>query len=79
MAPSDHRKREVGGPIDARDLPLRGHKVGRKHDDHREREEADDERQPETAQYARDLDKEVGPFDLFLRRAPRDVVREEVH
>ena len=24
------------------------------------------------------LDEEVGPLDLFLRRAPRDVVREEV-
>jgi hypothetical protein len=78
MAPSDDRKREDNGPIDPGDLPSRGYKVGREHNDHHEHEKADDERQPETAQDARDLDEEVGPFDLFLRRAPRDVVREEV-
>jgi hypothetical protein len=78
MAPSNDRKREDNGPIDAGDLPPRGHKVCREHDDHREHEKADDERQPETAQDARDLDEEVGPLDLFLRRPPRDVVREEV-
>jgi hypothetical protein len=78
MAPGDDSKREDNGPIDAGDLPPRGHKVGREHNDNHEHENADDERQPETAQDARDLDEEVGPFDLFLRRAPRDVVREEV-
>jgi hypothetical protein len=56
------------------DRPPWGHKVGREHNDHHEY----DERQPETAQGAWDLDEEVEPFDLFLRRAPRDVVREEV-
>ena len=61
-----------------RDLPPCGHKVCREHDDHREHEKADDERQPETAQNAWDLDEEVRPFDLFLCRAPHDIVREEV-
>ena len=78
MAPGDDRKREDDGPIDEGDLPPWGHKVRREHNDHREYEKADDEGQPETAQDARDLDEEVGPFDLFLRRAPRDVVRKEV-
>ena len=78
MAPSDDRKWEDNGPIDAGDLPPSGHKVGREHNDHHEHEKADDERQPETAHGAWDLDKDVGPFDLFLRRAPRDVVREKV-
>jgi hypothetical protein len=78
MAPSDDRKREDDGPIDAGDLPPCGNKVCRQHNDQDEHETADDERQPETRQDARDLDEEVGPFDLFLRRAPRDVVREEV-
>ena len=78
MAPSDDRKREVDGPIDAKDLPPRGHRVGREHDDHRKHENSDDERQPEMARDARDLNKEVGPFGLFICSAPRDVVREEV-
>ena len=78
MAPSNDCKREDNGPIDAGDLPPRGYKVGREYDDHHEHEKADDERQPETAQDARDLDEEVGSFNLFLRRAPRDVVREEM-
>jgi hypothetical protein len=80
MAPGDYWKREDNGPIDAGDLPLApwGHKVGREHNDHHEYEKADDERQPETAHGAWDLDEEVGPFDLFLRRAPRNVIQEEV-
>ena len=78
MTPSDDSKREDNGPVEARNLPPWGQKVGREHNDHREHEKADDERQPETAQDAWDLDEEVRPFDLFLRRAPRDVIREEV-
>lgn len=78
MASGYNRKREDNGPINAGNLPPWGQKVGREHNDHHEHEKADDERQPKTAQDARDLDEEVGPFDLFLRRAPRDVVREEV-
>ena len=78
MAPSDDGKRKDNRPVDARDLPPCGYEVGREHDDHHEHEKADNERQPETAQDARDLNEEVRPFDLFLRRAPRDVVREEV-
>ena len=78
MAPGDDREREDDRPIDARDLPSRRKKVGREHNDQHKHETADDEGQPKPAQDARDLDEEVGPFDLFLRRAPRDVVREEV-
>jgi hypothetical protein len=80
MAPCDDRKWEDNGPIGAGDLPPRprGHKVGREHNDHHEYEKADCEREPETAHHAGDFDEKVGPFDLFLRRAPRDVRREEV-
>ena len=78
MAPSDGCKRKIM----AQSMPWichpRGHTVGRGHNGHREHVKADDERQPETVQHARDLDEEVGPFDLFLRRASHDVVREEV-
>lgn len=76
MAPSDDRERENDGPIDSGDLPSRGYQVGRENNHHREQEEADDERQPKAAQNPRDLDEEVGPLDLLLGCAPRDVIRE---
>ena len=78
MAPCDHRERENNGPINSRDPPSRGYKVGREDNHHRKQEEANDERQPKAAQDSRDLDEEVGPLDLLLGRAPRDVIREEV-
>jgi hypothetical protein len=59
-------------------LPSWWYEVGREDDHHHDYEEADDERQPETVQDFRDLIEEVGLLDLFLCRAPRDVVREEV-
>ena len=46
MALGDDRKREENDPIDAGDLPTWRHKVGREHNGYRERERADDERQP---------------------------------
>ena len=78
MAPSDHRERENDGPIESGDPPSWGYKVGRENNHHREQEKANDERQPKAAQDSRDLDEEVGPFDLLLGRAPRDVIREHV-
>lgn len=78
MTASHDREREDDGPVVARYLPPLGYEVCREDDHHGEHEEADDERQPEAAQDTRDLDEEVGPFDLLLCRAPRDVIREEV-
>ena len=76
MAPSYNRERKNDGPIDSGDLPSRGHQVGRENNHHDEQEKADDEREPKAAQDSRDLDEEIGPFDLLLGRAPRDVIRE---
>ena len=78
MAPCDHRERENNGPINSGNPPSRRYKVGREDNHHRKQEEANDERQPKAAQDSRDLDEEVGPLDLLLGRAPRDVIREEV-
>jgi len=78
VARSYDRERENDGPVDARDLPPQRYEAGREDDHHRKHEEADEEREPETAQDSRDLDEKVGPLDLLFGRAPCDVKREEV-
>lgn len=68
----DHRPRR------AEDLPPARDEV-RREDDHRNaHDDRRDEREPEPAQDLRHLEPEVRLFDLLLRRAPRDVVREQV-
>jgi hypothetical protein len=71
-------EREDHGPVIGEYLPSRRHEVSREYDHHDEHRETDDEWQPETTEDARDLDEKVGSFDLFLGRAPRDVIWEEV-
>ena len=78
MTPSYDRQRKDDGPGVARNSISWRYEAGCENDHQREYQEADDERQPESAQYSRDLDEEVRPFNLLLSRAPRDIVREEV-
>jgi hypothetical protein len=78
VARSYERKRENDGPVVAWDLPPQRYEVGREDNHHRKHEEADGEREPETAQDSRDLDEKVGLLDLLFGRAPCDVKREEV-
>jgi len=78
VTPSYNSQREDDGPCGTGNLPSYRHEAGRENDHHRDHEEADDERKPETAQDSRDLDEKVGLLDFLLGGAPRDVVREEV-
>jgi hypothetical protein len=48
------------------------------HDDHNYREERERECEAESLDHLRDLDEEVGAFDLLLRRAPLNIVRDQV-
>ena len=74
----DLRERHDNGPVPPEDAPADGDRV-RGEDDHRgAAREADDEREPEALEDLGDLLPEVRPLDLLLRRAPCDVVREEV-
>ena len=78
MTPNRNRQREDHRPIPALDLPPTRDGGGGE-DDHDDRDdEREDEREPEAAQDLGHLEPEVGPLDLLLRRAPRDVVAEEV-
>ena len=78
MTPSYDCQWEDDSPGYTGNLPSSRYETGRENDHHCDQNEADDERQPETAQDSRDLDEKVGLLNLLLGRAPRDVVREEV-
>ena len=78
MAADSDREREDYRPVPAEDSPTDGNERGGE-DDHRDgNDEADDEREPEPTKDLGDLEPEVGALDLFLRRTPGDVVRDEV-
>lgn len=68
----DHRPRR------AQDLPPARDEVRRQHDHRNTHDDRRDEREPEPAQDLRHLEPEVRLLHLLLRRAPRDVVREQV-
>ena len=78
MARRAHREREYHRPPRARDAPLERHE--RRRADHHARDDhgAHEEREPEALEDLRHLLEEVRALDLLLRRAPSDVVREEV-
>lgn len=73
MTGSYYRQREYDGPVDSGYLPSQRDEACREDDHRREHKEAEEEGQPETAEDPRNLDKEVGPLDLFLGRRPRHV------
>ena len=78
MTPSYDGQWEDDSPGITGNLPSSRYETGRENDHYCDHKEADDERQPESAQDSRDLDEEVGLLNLLLCRAPRDVVRKEV-
>ena len=78
MTPNSNSKREDDGPVPREDLPATGYGVGRKDDHSHGNDEAEDEREPESAEDLRDFEPEVGALYFLLRRTPCDVVREQV-
>ena len=73
MTGSYDGQREDDGPVDSGYLPAYGHEACRKDDHQRDRKEAEEEGEPETADDPRNLDEEVGPLHLLLGGGPRHV------
>ena len=78
MAPRNDCQRENHSPIQTLDPPIHGDDRQTEYHHPRNQDKAHDYTQPEPPQDLRDLQEEVAAFDLLLRRAPRDVVREQV-
>ena len=72
------RKGENDSPVPAENSPSDGHSVRRENDHDEDHYGGEHERDPETLEYLRHLLPEVGALDFLLRRAPGDVVREQV-
>ena len=72
------RKGENNSPVPAENSPSDGHSVRRENDHDKDHYGGEHERDPETLEYLRHLLPEVRALHFFLRRAPRDVVREQV-
>ena len=65
-------------PVPAENAPSDGDSVRRENDHDKDHNGGEHERDPKPLEYLRDLLPEVGPLDFLLRRAPGDVVREQV-
>ena len=78
MTPRNDCQRENHSPIQALDPPIHGDDRQTEHHHPRNQYKAHDYAQPEPPQDLRDLQEEVTPLDLLLRRAPGDVVAEHV-
>lgn len=78
MTSDDDGEREDHSPTVAVNTPLQRYQRCR-NDDHSDgKDDADDQRKPETSQDLRNLEEEVRAFDFLLRRAPSNIVREQV-
>ncbi len=79
VRPDRQRQGEDDRPVlVSADAPRGGHERQGKDDHHDDERAADREHEPETLEDLGDLEPEVRALDLFLRRLPYDVVREQV-
>ena len=78
MTSSGDSEREDDSPSRSINLPFKRHQV-RTEDDHAgNKDDRNEESGPEALEDLRHFLEEVGALDLFLRRGPGDVVREEM-